>query len=208
MMDPMPGDDANYLAPYLRAARSHGASFSSLLWASPDTQSIRFDALARITNLHQRTICDLGCGRGDLLTFMHKRQIVPTHYVGIEAVPELAEAAASKVGKLGVIVHADFVREPVKMFVGSERVLISGALNTLKPEDFYRTLRRAWESSAEVLAFNFLSSPLLAGVSYLWWHAQEEVIAFARTLTSDVTVLADYLDGDCTLALRKTEVTA
>lgn len=199
-------EDPTYLAPYLRAARSHGAGFSSLLWASPDTQSIRFDALARIADLHQRTICDIGCGRGDLLAFLDNRGIVPRHYVGIEAVPELADAAEVKVGRRGVVIRADFVREPVKMFVGSERVLISGALNTLEPAVFYRTLRRAWESSAETFAFNFLSSPLLAGVSYLWWHATEEVLAFARTLSNDVAVLEDYLDGDCTIALRKREV--
>lgn len=199
-------DDPSYLAPYLRAARGHGAGFSSLLWASPDTQLIRFDALARITDLHQRTICDIGCGRGDLLTFLDAQGIVPKHYVGIEAVPELADAAEAKVGKRGMVLRADFVREPVKMFVGSERVLISGALNTLEPSIFYQTLRRAWESSAEVLAFNFLSSPLLAGVSYLWWHAKDEVLAFARTLADEVAVLEDYLDGDCTIALRNCEV--
>ena len=39
-------DDPPYLAPYLRAAERHGAAFDALLWASPRTQEVRFDAEA------------------------------------------------------------------------------------------------------------------------------------------------------------------
>jgi hypothetical protein len=89
------------------------------------------------------------------------------------------------------------------MFVGADVVVVSGALNTLDAAAFYGTLRRACDAAAEVLAFNFLSSPMLAGRSFLHWHAPEQVVAFARGLTRDVTRLDDYLPGDCTLALRK-----
>lgn len=196
-------NDPSYLAPYLRAARSHGAGFSSLLWASPDTQEIRFDALGRITDLHQRTILDVGCGRADLLKYLHKRGIQPAHYVGVEGVPDLAEAAKRNIGERGVIFQADFVNEPVKLFVGAERVLISGALNTMDTPTFYATLKRAWEACAEVLAFNFLDSPHLAGVSYLTWHPLHEVEAYVRTLAPEVTVLSDYLRGDSTIMMKK-----
>ena len=51
--------------------------------------------------------------------------------------------------------------------------------------------------------FNFLSSPFLAGRQYLVWHRPEDVLAFARSLTSEIAVLDDYLTGDCTMALMK-----
>ncbi len=196
-------DDPAYLSPYLRAAKKHGSGFSSLLWASADTQETRFDAFTRITDLHRRTILDVGCGRADLFDFLRARQIEPLHYVGIEAVPALADVAENKVGAGGMILRADFVAEPVKLFVGAERVVISGALNTLDTPAFNQTIRRAWEACAEVLVFNFLSSPLLAGLPYLTWHPTEEVIGFAKTLAPEVIVLNDYLDGDCTISMRK-----
>ena len=40
-----------YLLPYLRAAEKHGSAFPTLLWASPQTQSKRFDAIQRLGNL-------------------------------------------------------------------------------------------------------------------------------------------------------------
>jgi len=55
------------------------------------------------------------------------------------------------------------------------------------------------------LAFNFLSSPLLAGEPYLRWHDRCDVLRFARSLAGRdaVEVVEDYLEGDCTIAVRK-----
>ena len=101
------------------------------------------------------------------------------------------------------IIEADFVAEPHRMFVGAEVVAISGALNTMGAEAFYRTLRRAFEAASEALVFNFLSSERLAGASYLAWHPLEEVLGFVGTLSQRVMVLDDYLLGDCTVAVGK-----
>ncbi len=104
-----------------------------------------------------------------------------------------------------MILRADFVSEPVKLFVGAERVVISGALNTLDTSAFYQAIRRSWEACAEVLVFNFLSAPLLAGLPYLTWHPTEEVVGFAKALAPEVIVLNDYLDGDCTISMRRNQ---
>jgi len=192
-----------YLAPYLRAASRHGAGFSSLLWATPKTQEVRFDALTRLVGLNGKSLLDVGCGRGDLLDFLRARYVRPAHYVGLEGVPALADAAEAKRHPDAMIIRADFVREPLRMFVAADVVYFSGSLNTLDPATFYTSIRKAYEAAAEALVFNFLSSPELAGMSYLHWHAPGEVWAFAKGLTDDVRRLEDYLDGDCTFALRK-----
>ncbi len=197
--------EPSYLTPYLRAAERHGGGFGSLLWASRKTQAARFVAITRATDFANRTVLDAGCGRADFLDFLLARKLRPLHYVGIEAVGALADAAEAKDFAGKVILRHDFVREPARLFVGAERVVISGALNTLDPEAFYATARRAYDACAEVLVFNFLSSPMLAGQPFLHWHAPKDVIGFARTLTPHVRVVDDYLDGDCTVALRKPE---
>jgi hypothetical protein len=196
--------DPPYLAPYRRAARAHGAGFGSLLWASPSTQAARFDAIARIYPLEGKSLLDVGCGRADLLDFLRARGVRPSDYVGIEAVDELAEAAGRKQAADVRINCADFVQEPARMFVGADVVIFSGSLNTADDGVFYSTLRRAYDAAAAALVFNYLCSPMLAGMSYLAWRRPEAVLRFARGLgDGEVRTLEDYLDGDCTVAVVK-----
>jgi hypothetical protein len=138
-----------------------------------------------------------------LLDFLDERGVRVGSYVGIEGVAELAAAAREKERDGVQILEADFVAEPHRMFVGAEVVAISGALNTMKADDFYRTLRRAYEAASEALVFNFLSSERLAGAAYLSWHSVGEVVGFVGTLSERVVVLEDYLMGDCTVAVGK-----
>lgn len=193
----------SYLNPYLRAAKRYGGRFESLLWASPDTQKARFDALARLCQFQQRQILDVGCGRADLLDYLLARGLKPEHYVGIDAVPELVDAARSKRHPNSLILHTDFLREPQRLLVGADVVVFCGSLNTLTTADFYRMIRTGFEAATEALVFNFLSSPRLAAASWLTWHAPDEVLGFARRLTPDVAFLSDYMDGDGTIVLRK-----
>jgi len=196
-----------YLLPYLRAANKHGSDFPSLLWASPQTQAARFDAIQRLGDLDAKSVLDVGCGRADLLEFLHSRGVRPADYVGIEAVEDLAAAAEARCRRLpdASVVRADFVREPMRMFVGADVVVFSGSLNTVEDDDFYRTLRRAFDAAAETVVFNFLCYSYLAGADYLRWHRAGDVVAFANTLTPDVRTLDDYLHGDFTVAMRKKE---
>jgi hypothetical protein len=55
------------------------------------------------------------------------------------------------------------------------------------------------------VVFNFLCNSYLAGADYLRWRRPDDVIAFARQLTPGVRTLDDYLHGDFTVALRKTD---
>ena len=196
-----------YLLPYLRAADKHGAEFPSLLWASPLTQAARFDAIERLGQLHGKSVLDVGCGRADLLTFLLDRGVRPADYVGIEAVEDLAAAAEVTCRRLpdSTILRADFVREPLRLFAGADVVVFSGSLNTVEDADFYPTVRRAFDAAAERVVFNFLCNSYLAGADYLRWRRPADVIAFANTLTGDVRTCDDYLYGDFTVALLKTD---
>ena len=192
-----------YLQPYQRAVKRHGADFRALLWASRRTQELRFDALVKLADPREMSVLDLGCGRADFYDFLVKRNVKPRRYVGIEGVRELAEAAEKKNPPDARVIHADFVREPRRMHVNADIIYCSGALNTIEADEFYATLRHAFAAAGSTLVFNFLSSSLLAGVNYLHWHNKREVMQFARTLTPHVEKLEGYIEGDCTIALRK-----
>jgi len=192
-----------YLEPYERAARQHGAGFGALLWASPATQAARFETICRLADLNGRSVLDVGCGRGDFLDYLVARKIRVASYTGIEGVPALAGAAREKRHSGAMIIEADFIAEPHRLFVGAQVVVISGSLNTMDSDGFYSTLRRAYEAAGEMLVFNFLCSSRLAAASYLSWHRIEEVMGFARTVSERVRKVEDYLPGDCTVGMGK-----
>ena len=192
-----------YLRPYANAAKQHGGGFSSLLWATPQTQRTRFQALTRIEDFTRRFVLDVGCGRADLLVHLVERDFTLRRYVGIEAVPQLVQAARAKRYPMASIVDEDFVTNPESMNIGADLVVFSGSLNTLDEGGFYNTLRQGFARTRGAVVFNFLSSAALAGLPYLHWRKTGDVMSFARTLTSDVEQLSDYIEGDCTMVMRR-----
>jgi SAM-dependent methyltransferase len=195
-----------YLQPYSNAARRYGPGFNALLWASPRSQEARFSAIARIEPLKDRTVLDVGAGRADLLDFLNKREMPPKQYVAIEAMPELIAVAQHKNHERATILCRDFVKDPACMDIAPDVIVFSGSLNTLAPGVFYSTLRHAFAATTHAVVFKFLCSRQLAGMPFLYWHEPAEALAFARSLTDDIALLDDYLDGDCTIALRKAVV--
>ncbi len=200
-------DDRAYLSPYARAARKSPGAFSSLLWASPQSQHLRFDAIARIADLGGRSLLDVGCGRADLAVYLELRGINLSEYIGIEAIDATAAAAEQRGREFGCdsfrIIRGDVVADPRLMFTGSDVIVVSGSFNTFDRETFYSVLSRACDAAAEALVFNFLSSPDLAAARYLTWHRPTDVEAFVQKRGRRFEVLCDYLDGDCTMAVWK-----
>ena len=199
---------ADYLSPYLDAAKRHGDGFGALLWASPDTQRLRFETIRAIYSPAGKSVLDVGCGRGDYLAHLLQEDCLPADYIGIEAVAPLYQraaklATASAPRIRAKIILADFVQEPARLFAGADVVTFSGSLNTLEHEQFYQTLTRAFDAAAEALVFNFLRSPMLAGQSFLKWRRVDDVLQFLRPLSEHVQLRSDYLEGDSTMCVLK-----
>jgi SAM-dependent methyltransferase len=199
----MPDDQASYLRPYASAIRRHGTAFPSLLWASRQTQELRFDAFTRLCDFSGQRVCDAGCGQADLLDYLVNRGMRPAHYVGIEAMSEHVEAARQKQHENCLIVQADFIRHPHRLLVGADLVVFCGSLNTLSEAEFRQTIAHAYAAAARGVVFNFLSSPRLASADWLRWHSPQDVRSYLLELGDDLTMLDDYLDGDCSAILRK-----
>src|SRR5262249_27602096 len=131
------------------------------------------------------------------------RDIAVKQYIGIEAVDELAASAMRKQLPDTRIIHGDFVREPRLLNLAADVIVFSGSLNTLDADQFYLSLREAFEAAGEVLAFNFLAARHIANAEWLTWHRAADVLKFAGGLSAQVSMLDDYLDGDCTVAIHK-----
>lgn len=164
------GETPAYLKPYEEAVRAIGPRFESLLWRNEDMQRTRLEVLSELIGPAGRVVCDLGCGRADLLAIWNETSVKYKGYVGVEGVDELRAACEDRAKGAGwarwSFVHADFVADG-DLFVrlvrehGVDAVLCSGSLNTLAQSDAERVLGRAWDALREkpgaTLAFNFLS---------------------------------------------------
>jgi SAM-dependent methyltransferase len=193
-----------YIYPYHEARELGAKGFDALLWASREGQQARFAAIARSFPLAGKRILDVGCGRADLMGFLLERGIVPAHYMGMDAIPATLRAARRrKYPRCEILPAADFVQEPEKLKVGADVVIFSGSLNTLTRPKFYRALRSAWEATGQCLIFNFLNSQSWCGEDWLYWHRRPSVLKFCRSLGGEPRFEEGYLEGDCTVAVRK-----
>ncbi|KIG18405.1 hypothetical protein DB30_00690 [Enhygromyxa salina] len=166
----MTDDRRDYLGPYQRAVISHGPGFPALLFGSREHQQRRFAVLGGAISLAGRRIADLGCGHGDLLTWLDERDIEYADYLGLEAVPEFAEIARKRMTERAqpraTFVLADFVAAPDRVDAlvrdhNANTIVLSGSLNTLDEAAALAVLERAWAAldaqPGGVLGFNFLS---------------------------------------------------
>jgi hypothetical protein len=194
-----------YLQPYLNAAQRHGAGFSSLLWASPRSQALRFATLARSCRLQDKVVLDVGCGRADFLDFLLRRAIQPARYIGLEAVAPLADAAESKHHPGAQIIRGDFVRDPGLLDQDADAIIFCGSLNTVESFQFFQAIEMGWRFCRAQLAFNFLCSPALAAAPHLVWHSKDEVLGALGGHPAKIVVDDRYLVGDCTVVMTKFE---
>jgi len=192
----------DYLLPYLRAIRTHGTRFPSLLWASRASQAARFEALVRLYDFRGRRVLDAGCGQADLLVYLAGRDALPAAYIGVEALEEHLAIARGRAGRGALLLRGDFVADPSVLHAGADVIVFCGSLNTLDRTAFRNVLCEAAEAAPAVL-FNFLSSPHLAAADWLTWHEPAEVVDLGRRLGCRTTSLGDYLVGDCTMLWMK-----
>lgn len=80
---------------YIPKLKDHHQDFQILGWEDKESQLKRFEVLTGAVNLHDRSICDVGCGLGSLLEYFTKKNI-QTDYTGIDLIPELINKARTK----------------------------------------------------------------------------------------------------------------
>ncbi len=214
-------DAPGYLAPYQNAVREQGATWGAQLWKSPEAQAARFEVACELAGVAPaaapRAIADIGCGRADLAAFIAERGYPRGAYVGVEGVPELAQAARDRAAESAwpgcTVLEGDFVADhglPSRL-VGEHRVdavVISGALNTLDQAAAIEALARFWDAirGRGVLVFNFLPTkrdalPPVPGDPARRFDP-EAVLAWALAQHPSVRYRRDYLgDHDATVAI-------
>ncbi len=210
----MAANSSEYLDPYREAVEQFGPGFPATLWMSREAQQLRFDVMIEMTDLTDRVILDAGCATGDLAEYLIERGVEFKRYVGIDAVPELIEAAKQRdLATAATEFHlADLIHNPSSLQQHEpDWVCISGTLNTMEEATARRLVSAAFDAAKQGLVFNFLSdrapphylnrdigpSRRFNTLSWLDW---------AMSRTSLVSFSQEYLEGhDATIVMRKAQ---
>jgi SAM-dependent methyltransferase len=199
------GGERKVLDFYAERWREYGYDTRSLGIGSRESQEVRFDVLAQIGDLRNTSILDVGCGFGDLHSYLETRGI-PVRYTGLDIQPAFIEEAHRR--------HPgdEFFCADVERFEPKEPpdyVLISGTFNVKFREDqeawVFRILRRLFERARRGLGINMLSTYYDPGHfrDDMFYCEPERALAQAHAITRWVTLRHDYLPHDFTLYLYR-----
>jgi SAM-dependent methyltransferase len=160
--------------------------------------------------LFGKRVLDAGCGRGDFAAYLLNRGIEFERYIGIEAMPELADFAHRRGLRNTEFHRGDFLLDPQLLSRGSPQVVcISGTLNTMTDPQIEAVLQAAWEGASEALIFNFLSdragpqAPKETG--FVRRLDPLRLLGWALERTPTVSFRQDYFKSghDATILMRK-----
>jgi SAM-dependent methyltransferase len=185
--------------------RIHDTETNSAIldWESVEAQELRFDALIRSIDLSGKSLLDVGCGLGDLHTFLTRRGI-KVDYLGIDLLPEMISTA--RLRNPGVAFRdLDLFRNPDSIERTFDVVFCSGIFN-LNLGNNHAFLEEALEVffrlANEAVVFNLLHKRSPDPDHHYFYFTPDEVIPKVWPYSDDIRILDDYLANDFTVAVR------
>ena len=195
-------DKAKLVQLYEERYDKFGYDFKTVGWGNADSQLLRFRILSDIADLSGASVCDLGCGFGDLLHYLSER-FSNVSYTGIDISPKIILEAKKRFSN-GRFEIRDILTDPSEDLF--DYVLSSGAL-TFKGENheaFVEEMMIAMMKMAKKgVAVNFLSSYVDYEMEKNFHFAPEKAFSMGRKLTRYVSIRHDYPLYEFTLYLYK-----
>jgi len=199
-----------YLDPYRASAQRRGSNFRVTLWASEESQRVRFDVFTQMCFLPGKRLLDAGCSRGDLAAHLIEQGIDFEHYTGIDALPNVIEHAQRRKLDRCTFRAGDFVTDTSLLKCRDPQiVIVSGSLNTMTDAQVFRALEAAWTAAGETLVFNFLSDKCGPAAPPQDQFARRldtmRLLEWAASKTSQFAYRQDYFPHghDGTIMMRK-----
>lgn len=175
-------------------------SARALGWKTKEGQQARFEVLAQIGDMNNRSVLDAGCGYGDLCVFLNQR-FSGLRYIGVDVEDSFSDHAVRHNSHTGET--AFFAGDVAKAELPfTDYILASGLFNypNTNPEYLFKTITKLFHNCRIGFGFNLLSK---AGHTngLLVSHEPKEIEAFCRTLSSHVVLKEGYYENDFTVML-------
>ncbi len=176
-------------------------------YGSELSQDIRFRTLFKVGDMTEKTILDVGCGRGDFAVKLARHGIKYRNYLGTDIVPEMIEIAkrenTSKNIEFKVL---DILNCKEKL--SFDYVIMCGPLNLKTPhteETAKKLIRRAYEIAKIGVAFNMTST--LGDEDKKTEHTHYfdpfDTLRYCATMTRNLKFDHTYLPHDFTVFMYK-----
>jgi SAM-dependent methyltransferase len=198
---------------YTNHLRDFGNSAKGVGWKNTDAQHIRFEQLAKIIAKPEYSLNDLGCGVGELYTYLQERNLRPNKYAGYDILNEMVETANQlfadvtnvsfkKIDKSAEMSEADYsVASGIfnVKYEASESQWLNYVLTTLDDMN---------SKSSDAFSFNLLTKYSDKEFMQDYLYYADPLFYFdycKRNYSRNVALLHDYYQYDFTILVRKTQ---
>jgi SAM-dependent methyltransferase len=197
-------DDESTRAYFDQRAEVPAAGYMAADWGSRASQEARFSVLCEIGDLCGAAVLDVGCGAGDLWTWLQRRGL-GCRYSGIDLSARMLARAqvAAPQAQLRQGSVLDLEADPRE---SHDWVIASGLFyrRAHAPELYFqRAVGALWRVARRGVALNTLSSWGGAAAPDEWRADPARALELVRGLGARVVLRHDYHPGDFTLYLRK-----
>lgn len=194
----------DHYRPRIGTERPH---FDILDWADAQSQQIRFKVLVDNVKLDSCTLLDVGCGLGDLLTYLTQRKLSVT-YTGVDIVNEMVQRAQQLHPDARFVCTDIFDKTQCTLDAGEQFdvVFCSGMLNLdlgNAREFLVTAIERMLELSRKCLVFNLLHIRSEHHYEHCVYHDPQMVKELLSEYGCDVRIVDDYLPNDFTVVCTR-----
>jgi len=184
---------------YNNRLMSYGKDIKTLGWGSAEQQECRFLNIITPLDINGKSILDIGCGFGDLFTFLASSSI--KCYTGWDLNPDLLKQANHIDNPKVQYDIKDISNEVIDSVNRFDIGIMLGLLNyNLKSVDLnyeysMQLINNAFSCVKEVLVVDFLSThlaPEYPKEDFVFYHDPIKMFEFAFTLTPNVVLKHNY----------------
>jgi SAM-dependent methyltransferase len=173
-------------------------------WASAQSQLARFEIFARNIPLQDKSLLDVGCGLGDLLTYLDSLGL-RVRYTGVDLLEKMVQAARRNHPGIDFVQGDIFQTNPFKP-ENFDVVFCSGAfnLNLGNNEQFLPiAVATMLEMAREHAVFNLLHSRAASQEQTYFYYHPDQVQEMLRDCPCQIRIIDDYLHNDFTVICKK-----
>lgn len=191
---------------YEERFKEHGYSYKTLGWGSVESQILRFQILADIADLKNASVCDIGCGFGDLYPYLLNR-FGKLDYFGIDICPTLIEEAQKQFPQGKFEVRNILDNPSQEKF---DYVLSSGVLNFKTGPDHldyvHKMVKAMYSMCKKGLAVNFLTKYVDYELEKDFHFSPETAFSMAMKYSRWVTLKHNYPLYEFTLFIYRNSI--
>lgn len=194
--------NAALIALYENRYKEAGGDITTLGWKNREEQWLRFKMLCDIGELSGTSVCDVGCGFGDLADYLGE-QGKDTFYTGLDIAPSLLAHARQRHPDLRFL-ELNMAEQPYEQ--EHDYFLSSGALSFKMPDNMAlaeNMLGKMFALARKGVAVNFLSTYVNYQNERNFHYSPEEMFRMARKFTKWVKLRHDYPLWEFTLYMYK-----